>query len=385
MNIVDVLGKHKADGFIMINNAINADFFYATNFFVLDDCTYIQTSSGKEIFLLSEMEKGRAQIESRIKNIKTLQELGFREKIKSGINPDQAFIDCICDIFKKENIKKIAVPRDFSYYIAQKFKEVGFSVIDIKNPFIKLREVKSENEIEYIKFTQKACEKAMQAAINLIETSEIMDGKLLHRGFEITADDIRKKIDIALLESGCDAKGTIVACGTQAANVHSEGEGPLEPHQPIVIDIFPQHKKSHYCADMSRTVIKGNPSEKIQKMYDTVLEAQNEAINMIKPGILCSAIHNKVCDVFEAKGYKTIREGSTVGFIHSTGHGVGLDIHESPTIGTQDNVLEKGNIITIEPGLYSPEYGGIRIEDLILVTEDGHENLTKFEKRFVLQ
>lgn len=384
MNIVDILSKNKADGFIMIDNANNSDFFYATNFFVLDDYTYIQTSSGKELFIVSEMEKGRSEIESRVKEIQTLQELGFRDKIKSGIEPDQAFIDCICDIFKKEGIRKIAVPRDFSYYIAQKLKEAGFSVIDVKSPFKKLRAVKTDEEIEHIRSTQKACEKAMRAAINLIEKSEIMGDKLLHKGFEITADDIRREIDIALLEEGCDAKGTIVACGKQAANVHSEGEGPLEPHQAIVIDIFPQHKKTHYCADMSRTVIKGKPTPEIKKMYETVLEAQTEAIKMIKPGVLCSTIHNKVCDVFEAKGYKTARNGSSVGFIHSTGHGVGLDIHEAPSVGTQDIVLEKGNIITIEPGLYYPEHGGIRIEDLILVTADGYENLTNFEKNFIL-
>ena len=159
---------------------------------------------------------------------------------------------------------------------------------------------------------------------------------------------------------------------------------PLKPNESIVIDIFPRSKKQRYFADMSRTVLKGEASPEIQKMYDAVLEAQMEAIELVKPGTLCSDIHNRVCDVLESRGFKTIRDGSKVGFIHSTGHGVGLDIHEIPYVGAQDTPLEKGNVITIEPGLYYPDQGGIRIEDMLLVTENGCENLTSLEKRFVI-
>ncbi|WP_298684803.1 Xaa-Pro peptidase family protein [uncultured Methanomethylovorans sp.] len=384
MDMTDLLAKHKADGFMIVGNVDNADFYYATNFFVSDKYTYIQTSGSKELLVVSEMEKGRAELESRITDIRTLQDYNYREKLKQRGDPYQAYVDCIAEILQKEGIRKLGVPRDFPYHTAQALKEEGFTIVDMESPFRKLRSLKREDEIGHIRYAQKACEKAMAAAIDLIHRSEIVDGKLLFRGFELTADDVRREIDLALLDSGCEAVGTIVAGGKKAANPHWEGEGPLKPNESIVIDIFPRSKKHRYFADMSRTVLKGEASVELQKMYDAVLAAQKEAIEMIKPGILCSDIHDRVCDVLESHGFKTIRSGSKVGFIHSTGHGVGLEIHEAPFVGTQDIPLEKDNVITIEPGLYYPDQGGIRIEDMLLVTEDGCENLTSLEKRFVI-
>lgn len=384
MDISDLLAKSKADGFMMVGNADNADFYYITRFFVSDKYTYIQTSGAKEILIVSEMEKGRAELESRIMDVRTLQDYSYREKLRARGDSYQAYVDCIAEILQKEGIRKIGVPRDFPYHTAQALKEEGFTIVDMESPFKKLRAAKKEDEIEHIRYTQKACEKAMAAAIDLIHKSEIVDDKLLSRGFELTAEDVRREIDLALLDAGCEAEGTIVACGKKAANPHWEGEGPLKPNESIVIDIFPRSKRQRYFADMSRTVLKGEASPEIQKMYDAVLEAQMEAIELVKPGILCSDIHNRVCDVLESRGFKTIRDGSKVGFIHSTGHGVGLDIHEIPYVGSQDTPLEKGNVITIEPGLYYPDQGGIRIEDMLLVTENGCENLTSLEKRFVI-
>ncbi len=384
MDITDLLARHKADGFMIVGNVDNADFYYATNFFASDKYTYIQTSGPKEILVVSEMEKGRAKLESRIADIRMLQDYNYAEKLKQRGDSYQAYTDCIAEILQKEGIRKLGIPRDFPYHIAQSLKEGGFTIIDMESPFRKLRSIKREDEVEHIRYAQKACEKAMAAAIDLIHRSEMIDGKLLFRGFELTADDVRREIDLVLLDSGCEAVGTIVACGQQAANPHWEGEGPLKANEPIVIDIFPRSKKYRYFADMSRTVLKGEASPELQNMYDAVLAAQKEAIDMIKPGVLCSDIHNRVCDVLESHGFKTMRDGSKVGFIHSTGHGIGLEIHEAPFVGTQAISLEKGNVITIEPGLYYPDHGGIRIEDMLLVTEDGCENLTSLEKRFLI-
>jgi Xaa-Pro aminopeptidase len=139
-----------------------------------------------------------------------------------------------------------------------------------------------------------------------------------------------------------------------------------------------------YFADMTRTVIYGEPSKKLKEMYEAVRAAQEKAFEMIKPGISAANVHNEVCKTFEKLGYDTYKRGSKVGFIHSTGHGVGLDVHELPGIGETEVLLETGNVITVEPGLYYPEIGGIRLEDLVLVTENGSENLTSIEKKFEL-
>ena len=227
MDISDLLAKRKADGFMMVGNADNADFYYITRFFVSDKYTYIQTSGAKEILIVSEMEKGRAELESRIMDVRTLQDYSYREKLRARGDSYQAYVDCIAEILQKEGIRKIGVPRDFPYHTAQALKEEGFTIVDMESPFKKLRATKKEDEIEHIRYTQKACEKAMAAAIDLIHKSEIVDDKLLSRGFELTAEDVRREIDLVLLDAGCEAEGTIVACGKKAANPHWEGGGTL--------------------------------------------------------------------------------------------------------------------------------------------------------------
>jgi Xaa-Pro aminopeptidase len=189
-------------------------------------------------------------------------------------------------------------------------------------------------------------------------------------------------IDHRLLDFGCETEEVIVSCGKDTANPHGTTSGPLRANEPIILDIFPRSKKKRYFADMTRTVIHGEASKELIKMYEAVRTAQEKAIGMIKSGISASSVHNAVCETFEKLGYDTYKSGSKVGFIHSTGHGVGLDVHELPSIGESDVLLETGNVITIEPGLYYPETGGIRLEDMVLVTENGCENLTSLEKKF---
>ena len=191
-------------------------------------------------------------------------------------------------------------------------------------------------------------------------------------------------IDHTLLDFGCEAEEIIVSCGKDTANPHGTTDGPLRANAPIILDIFPRSKKKRYFADMTRTVIHGEASEELKEMYEAVLAAQEKGLEMVKPGVSAADVHNAVCDIFEKRGYDTYRSGSKVGFIHSTGHGVGLDVHELPGVGESGVLLETGNVITIEPGLYYPETGGIRLEDMVLVTENGCENLTGLEKRFVL-
>jgi Xaa-Pro aminopeptidase len=263
-------------------------------------------------------------------------------------------------------------------------KEAGFSIVPIKSPFRKIRSLKSPDEIEAIKYAQMAGEKSMEAAIALIKEAEVKDGFLYHSGEVLTGTKVLSVIDHTLLDYGCEAEETIVSCGQDTANPHGTTDGLLSANAPIILDIFPKSKKKRYFADMTRTVLHGEASEELKKMYETVLAAQKKGFEMIKPGVKASDVHNAVCDFFESNGYDTYRSGSKVGFIHSTGHGVGLDIHELPSVGENGTLLEAGNVITVEPGLYYPGIGGIRIEDMVLVTENGYKNFTGLEKRFVL-
>jgi Xaa-Pro aminopeptidase len=201
---------------------------------------------------------------------------------------------------------------------------------------------------------------------------------------------LRTEIDVELLKLGCAAEGTITAGGAQAADPHERGHGPLKTGESIILDIFPVDKTSRYYSDMTRTFVKGEPGEELQKMYDAVLESQEAALAMIRAGVNGRDVHKKVSDILHEAGYETLvhdqKPGEPLqrGFIHGTGHGVGLEIHEAPRVSIADEELISGDVVTIEPGLYYPEIGGVRIEDLVVVTEDGCRNLTEFPKEFRL-
>lgn len=373
------------DAYLMTGDIHNADIYYVTRFLASDDFVYLQTGRGKEVIFISEMERGRAEIESRVPIIKTTQDFGYREKIEKKKDSSIAYAACISELLLEEKVKKIAVPYDFPIFYSNYLTEAGFTVVPIKSPFRKMRGVKRREEIEAIKYAQMAGEKAMEAAISLIAGAEEKEGFLYFEGQILTGVKVNSVIDHTLLDFGCEAEETIVACGEDTSNPHGTTDGPLRANAPIILDIFPRSKKKRYFADMTRTVLRGEASEKLKVMYETIFAAQEKALGMIKPGMSAAGIHNAVCDLFETRGYNTYKSGAKAGFTHSTGHGVGLDIHELPRVGESGGLLEAGNVITIEPGLYYPGIGGIRLEDMVLVTEKGCENLTQLEKKFVLK
>lgn len=228
---------------------------------------------------------------------------------------------------------------------------------------------------------QRAVEVAMATGVAYIRTNP-----------HPTSEKTRALIESTLRELGCESpEGVIVVGGKEGANPHAIGHGALLPEQPIVIDIFPRSKKTKYFADMSRTVCLGTPSLELKKMYDAVREAQELAFRMLGPGVEGADIQQAVEHFFEKKGFK--RKGiypgkdkwlAREGFIHSVGHGVGKEIHEPPFLSARGGTLKEGVVVTVEPGLYYPNIGGIRIEDMVLITKDGYKNLTRFSKEFVL-
>jgi len=383
-SIKQALVEAGTDSYLMTGNIHNSDIYYVTHFLASDDFVYLQTGAGEEVLFISEMEKGRAEIESRVSIIKTTQDFGYRKKIKEKKDISVAYAACISELLMEKGAKRVSVPYDFPTFYSNSLKKAGFSIVPVKSPFRKIRSRKKPEEIEAIKYAQMAGEKAMKAAISLIAGAEEQGGILYHAGNVLTGAKVNTIIDHKLLDFGCEAEEILVSCGKDTANPHGTTDGSLRANAPIILDIFPRSKKKRYFADMTRTVIHGEASEELKEMYEAVLAAQEKGLEMVKPGVPATDVHNAVCDTFENRGYDTYRSGSKVGFIHSTGHGVGLDVHELPGVGESGVLLETGNVITIEPGLYYPETGGIRLEDMVLVTENGCENLTGLEKRFVL-
>ena len=364
--------------FLMIDNSVhNQDLYYATRFLAPDQFLYLR-SEDEEILLVPEMELGRARNESRISDIRTTSDYRVIEKLKQ-YGRDRAQSMVISELLHDVGVTEVNVPHNFPVFLADELRDCGFKIAPVQSPIRKLRSVKTREEIECIKKTQICCEAAMQSAIDLIRRAGIKKGILTDSGSDqpLTSERIRMAIERALIDCGCESEGTIVAGGKGAADPHNAGRGALSTDESIVIDIFPRLKMERYYADMTRTVARGTPPRALSEMYDAVLDAQTTALGVVRAGVSGEEVHDAACGVFEDAGYRKL-------FIHSTGHGVGLDVHEEPHIGVGGEILKEGNVITVEPGLYDPEIGGIRIEDLVVVTKSGCENLTTIGKGFLV-
>lgn len=373
------LEEQNLDCLLLIGDSIcDPDMYYLTRFSAVDRFTILATDI--VTMLVSSMEHGRAMHESSADRVVSTSEYGIREKIKSLGKPSDAYIAALVEFLRDHGMHRIGVSERFPVGIFTPIsKEFQTSIVE--SPVSRWREVKSDPEIESIKLVQRACEKAMRLAIESISRSKPKGEYIFADGNPLTSEKVRSTIEIALLEEGCDAVDTIVAGGIAAANPHARGSGPLPANSPIVIDIFPQSKSTRYFADMTRTVVKGEASPEVVDIYKTVVAAQNAGIESVRAGVDGKEVHARVSQIFKDRGYP---EGVNSGFIHSTGHGVGLEVHERPSLSEAGDVLPAGSVVTVEPGLYYPDLGGVRLEDLLVVRPYGCDNLTEFERRLVV-
>jgi Xaa-Pro aminopeptidase len=367
---------------------------YHLSGFLAPDPVICLRMAGKKYLAVSALEYGRAEKEAPVDELISFDELDITRlarELKSGA---RAFAAATANLLRKLGVEDspITVPPQFGVAYADELRARGFKIEPEGKHFADLRRVKTREEISHIEEAQRALEEACAHAVRILEEAEISgDGTLRWREETLTSEILGAEIDVELLRRGCAAdEGTITAGGPQAADPHERGSGPLRADETIILDIFPRNQKSRYYADMTRTFVKGGPAAELERMYEAVLEAQETALSMIRAGVNGRDVHDKVSDILHEKGYKTGKhdqkpgEPLTEGFFHGTGHGVGLEVHEAPRVSTVDEELRAGDVVTVEPGLYEPGVGGVRIEDLVVVTEDGCRNLTSFPKKLVL-
>ena len=223
----------------------------------------------------------------------------------------------------------------------------------------------------------------MEMACQLIARAEVDgDGSLIHEGTVLTSERVRNAIDVKLLELGYANVPSIVAGGPTGADCHEIGSGPLKTGQPVIVDIFPQNRTTLYNGDCTRTVVHGPVSEQLQQMHAAVFAAKQAGEAAVKPGATGEDVHKAVIAKIREHGFEVGIPDDTMSdeycaMVHGTGHGIGLDVHEPPLLDFKGPVLVVGDALTIEPGVYSKAIGGIRIEDMVIVTENGCENLNR--------
>lgn len=367
---------------LIASSETSADLLYKTSFFVPDPVVFFDRE-GETTLVLSDLELERGRKEAKVSEVLSQKEL-LKKNTKS--QKPQHLGHVALALLRQKKCRSIFIPENFPAKYGFFLKEQGIALHIGANPFYRERLVKSAVEIEQMRPAVLAAEEGLRRALSLLSQAKIVKNFLYVGKEKLTSESVRSVIEQACLQKHGLALHTIVASGSQASDPHQIGFGPLLAHTPIVFDIFPRSLETHYFADMSRTVIVGKPSCEVEKMVKAVLTAQKEALARVRAGVKASAVHFAATQAFADLGFPTERRrGRPVGFIHSTGHGVGLEIHEPPRLAPGGEALEEGMVVTVEPGLYYPEWGGARYEDMVLVQKNGAEVLTKSQKVVIIK
>lgn len=375
--------KRKFDAELIIaDSERDANMLYATGFSVPDPFIFFNTSKGSAV-VMSDLEYGRALKQAKVDKVHSLSRLKSKTKKQGKTKtPSHDLIDILSCYFKKEGVASILVPENFPIRFADSLRKKRFKLHYKEDPFFEERAAKKKWEVESIKKAIRVTEKGFAAALKILQDSSIGDDrKLYYHGKILKAEDIRGEINSTITAMGFSISHTIVSHGNQTCDPHNEGSGPLRADQTIIMDIFPRSDKTGYYADFTRTVVKGKATDQVRKAYRMVREAQTIAFDMIADGVDGKDVHLAIIDHFRKNGFPNKeRKGVKEGFIHGTGHGLGLALHEYPRINGNSCVLKTGNVVTVEPGLYYRGMGGIRLEDVVVVTKNGCKNLTRFPK-----
>jgi Xaa-Pro aminopeptidase len=342
---------------------------------IIDPFPYFELN-GRRVAVISSMEAKR--IEEAAPGVELIDpyELGLDELIARGMQWDELEPELTARAAERLGVRRLVVPGELPVAVADRLRKDGIEVIPDEREFIRRRRAKNATEVEGVRRAQAAADAGMAAAAELLRSA---DG-------ELTAEQVRARIREVCAEHGAPtSEDIIVAPGEAGATGHEVGSGPLPPGEPIIIDIWPRDERSGCYADMTRTFVRGgSAAPDVVEWHALCLRALEDVYAALRPGVTGRALFDIVCDVFEAAGEPTQRtkpDGEPLhdGFFHSLGHGVGLDVHEEPSLGrTGSDELVAGDVLAIEPGLYRAGYGGVRLEDLVLVTADGHERLTSF-------
>jgi Xaa-Pro aminopeptidase len=347
-----------------------------------DPFLYAERSGDRHV-VASSFELDRIAAVAPDLKIMPLEEFGLDELYAQGLSRDEIELEVVLRAARRYGIEQASVPATFPVELADHLRANGIQVSADREQFVSRRRVKNEAELAGIRRAQRAAEAAMSAARDLLRQAERDNGRLVLDGETLTCERIKLAVEQAFTANGAFADEFIVSHGAQTAVGHDMGSGAISPDEPVCLDLFPRDRDSGCFADMTRTFVVGEPSDELREFHRLCREALDRSVAAVKPGIAGSELNRMCCEIFEEHGFPTLlskQPGEVLkdGFYHSLGHGVGLEVHEQPTLGRGPGDLVAGDVIAVEPGLYRNGYGGCRLEDIVLVTEHGAEVLTEY-------
>jgi Xaa-Pro aminopeptidase len=354
------------------------DILYPTGFFAPDPFLFVE-ARGKRVLVMSDLEIDRARRQAAVDEVLSWTAFARKVEARGGRGGPAGVIAAALSHLK---VRTAAVPRGFPLGLAMELDELGVRLEVEPDPFWPEREIKTAAEVRAITVALRAAEAGLAAGIAALQGCRIArDGWLRRDGRRFTAEDLRAAVNTRILAEGCLPSHTVCAPGDQAVDPHEEGHGPIRAHTPVVMDIFPRSERTGYYGDLTRTVVRGRASDALRTVYALVHEGVRLGHRRVEPGADGIAIHREIQDLFAARGYRTgAMDGRMQGFFHGKGHGLGLQIHEPPSISIRGTRLRPGHVVTVEPGLYYLGLGGVRIEDVARVTASGSVNLTRAPK-----
>jgi Xaa-Pro aminopeptidase len=338
---------------------------------------------GRRVVILHSLEIPRVREDAPDLEIVALEKLGTDELFAQGLKAWEIELEVAVRGCRELGIDHAVVPPSFPLGHADHLRANGVEVTVERDLFDNRRRSKTSTEIAGIRRAQRACEAALDASRELLRKAQANGAGLEVDGEPLTCERIKRVIEDVFADHDVEGSDMIVSHGPQTAVGHNMGSGQIAPNEPIVFDLFPRDRTTGCYSDMTRTYVVGDPSDEVKEWYALVKRALETSTAGVKPGVNGRTLFELVCDQFHEAGYKTQlnKEPGEVledGFFHSLGHGVGLEVHELPSMGRSGQDLVPGDVITIEPGLYRSGYGGLRLEDIVLVTEDGYEVLTQY-------
>jgi Xaa-Pro aminopeptidase len=311
------------------------------------------------------------------------EKFGYDELIEQGLPRHQVLMETMVKAVQELGVAEAVVPYNFPLELADRLRAAGVELKPDRELFAQRRRVKNETELEGIRKAQRGTEAGMAAARDMLRAAEASNGVVMLEGEPLTSERIKARIIEVFNDHDLVSDEMIVAHGGQAASGHDMGSGPIAPGESVVIDLFPRDRETGCYADMTRTFVVGEIPDELAEYHRLVHQALMRSLEAVKAGEEGRTVFELVCDVFHEAGYPTQLskqpgEVLSSGFFHGLGHGVGLEVHEPPSLSRDPSTLVAGDVVTLEPGLYREGWGGVRLEDLVLVTENGAENLTKF-------
>lgn len=349
---------------------------------VHDPFLYIE--KGDERFaILRSLEVARMSEVPRMHAL-PLEEFGLDELVASGLSPDQATLEIALRACRRLQVATAVVPPAFPVELADHLRAGGVELTVDGELFAKRRRAKSDAQLAGIRRAQTAAEAAVASVARALHDAEAGDdGGLLLDGAPLTCERLKEGVALAFIRNGCGGDDVIVAHGYQTCVGHHSGSGQVMEGEPVTVDLCPRDPESGCYTDITRTFVKGPVDDELALYHRVVKESIDAVHAAIRPGLPVRELHRISCEPIAAAGQPTRltkKPGEVLneGFFHSLGHGVGLEIHEAPHLDQNDDVLVPGDVIAVEPGCYRQGFGGVRLEDLVLVTEDGGELLTDY-------